>query len=246
MSGDMTQSLSGKTAFVTAAGQGIGRAIAQAYIESGAIVVATDLEGELLQGLACRTETLDVRDQERIQFLLGSLPRLDILVNCAGYVHQGTVLDVADSEWTRSFDINVRSMFWSMKAAIPLMIRSGGGGIVNIASVVSSLKAAPQRFAYASSKAAVIGMTKAVAADFIKQGVRANAICPGTIDTPSLRDRISESEDASKARAAFLARQPMGRLGQAAEIAQLAVYLASDAGAFATGSTFVVDGGMSL
>jgi 2-keto-3-deoxy-L-fuconate dehydrogenase len=189
---------------------------------------------------------LDVCDQGAIGAAFARLSRLDILVNCAGYVHQGSLLDVEESEWSRSFNVNVRSMFWTMRAGVPLMIQCGGGSIINIASVVSSIKAAPQRFAYATTKAAVIGMTKAVAIDFIKQGIRANAICPGTVDTPSLRERIGDSADAMRVREAFLARQPMGRFGRAEEVAQLAVYLASEAGSFTTGSAFVVDGGMSL
>jgi len=240
------QSLSGKTAVITAAGQGIGRAIAEAFIEAGATVIATDRDAQALQGLDCRVEVLDVCDQGAIGAAFARLSRLDILVNCAGYVHQGSLLDVEESEWSRSFNVNVRSMFWTMRAGVPLMIQCGGGSIINIASVVSSIKAAPQRFAYATTKAAVIGMTKAVAIDFIKQGIRANAICPGTVDTPSLRERIGDSADAMRVREAFLARQPMGRFGRAEEVAQLAVYLASEAGSFTTGSAFVVDGGMSL
>jgi 2-keto-3-deoxy-L-fuconate dehydrogenase len=242
----MSDSLSGKTALVTAAGRGIGRAIADALVHAGATVIATARDVVALQGLRCRIEPLDVCDRDAIHTMVASVLRVDALVNCAGYVHQGTLLDVDAESWSRSFDLNVRSMFWTMQAAVPRMIQCGGKSIINIASVVSSIKAAPQRFVYAATKAAVIGMTKAVAADFITQGIRANAICPGTIDTPSLRERISGSVDAKNAREKFLARQPTGRLGRAEEIAQLAVYLASEAGAFSTGATFVIDGGMSL
>lgn len=242
----MPDGLNGKIALITAAARGIGRAIAEAFIGAKASVIATDCDAVTLAGLPCRTERLDVCDRDAVHTLLSSEPRLDVLVNCAGYVHQGTLLDVDDQSWHRSFDLNVRSMFWTMQAAVPNMIRRGGGSIINIASVVSSVKAAPQRFAYAATKAAVIGMTRAVAVDFVAQGIRANAICPGTIDTPSLRERINGSPDPTRAFAAFLSRQPTGRLGRAEEIAQLAVYLASDAGAFATGATFVIDGGMSL
>jgi len=242
----MSDSLSGKTALVTAAGRGIGRAITEAFVRAGATVIATDRDVIALQGLSCRVEPLDVCDRDAIHTVMASVPRVDVLVNCAGYVHQGTLLDVKEEDWSRSFDLNVRSMFWSMQAAVPRMIQCGGGSIINIASVASSIKAVPQRFAYAATKAAVIGMTKAVAADFITQGIRANAICPGTIDTPSLRERIGGSVDARGALDKFIGRQPIGRLGRPEEIAQLAVYLASEAGAFSTGATFVIDGGMSL
>jgi 2-keto-3-deoxy-L-fuconate dehydrogenase len=242
----MPDSLKGKVALITAAARGIGRAITEAFISADATVLATDCDAEALAGLSCRAARLDVRDRDAIHSLVSSESRIDVLVNCAGYVHHGTLLDVDDQAWWQSFDLNVRSMFLTMQAVVPKMRDYGGGSIINISSVVSTLKAAPQRFVYAATKAAVIGMTKAVATDFIGKGIRANAICPGTIDTPSLRERIRANSDPKQALASFLARQPCGRLGRVEEIAQLAVYLASDAGAFATGTTFVIDGGMSL
>lgn len=242
----MRRSLDGKVALVTAAGQGIGRAIAEAFVEAGASVLATDIRLEGLTQLPCRTEQLDVCDARQVGAIIGLLPRLDVLVNCAGYVDNGTILEATDNEWCRSLDINVRSMFWTMRAAIPSMLRTGGGCIINIASVVSSIKGVPNRFIYGATKAAVIGMTKSVAADFSTKGIRATAICPGTIDTPSLRERMTSQQSGPPAAAALIARQPMGRLGRPAEIAQLAVYLASDFGSFATGAAFVVDGGMTI
>jgi 2-keto-3-deoxy-L-fuconate dehydrogenase len=238
----MPCTLTGKTALITAAGQGIGRAIAELFISEGAHVVATDRNPSALQGLACAQAPLDVCDQSAINDTIRSMAKLDILINCAGLVATGTILDTDDTAWDISHQVNLRSMFWTIKAALPRMLAQGGGSIVNIASVVSSLKAAPNRFAYATTKAGVIGLTKAVAIDFIGKGIRVNAICPGTIDTPSLHDRMTSPE----ARSAFIARQPIGRLGRVQEIAGIALYLASDAGSFATGSTFVVDGGMSL
>lgn len=236
--------LAGKRAIVTAAGQGIGRAVVEAFHASGAHVLATDLKPDLLVGLQCPTARLDVCEHDAIDALFGSFGQLDILVNCVGYVHQGTLLETDDDAWTRTFELNVRSMFFTMKAAVPLM-RHAGGSIINVASVVSSLKAARARFAYAASKAAVLGMTRSVALDYAADRIRANAICPGTVDTPSLQERIARSDDAARARANLIGRQPLGRLGTPQEIAQLALYLASDAGAFASGSAFVVDGGMS-
>jgi 2-keto-3-deoxy-L-fuconate dehydrogenase len=241
-----SKTLEGRTALVTAAGQGIGRAIAEAFIDAGACVVASDLRPESLNGMACRKEFLDVRDRPAIEALMESITGLDVLVNCAGYVHEGTILETSDDAWTTSFELNARSMFWTMHTAVRHMERVGGGAIINIGSVVSSLKAAPRRFVYSASKAAVIGMTKSVALDFIGKGIRVNAICPGTVDSPSLRGRIAQSGDAASALEAMIKRQPMGRLGKPAEIAQMAVYLASGAGAFATGACFVLDGGMSL
>jgi 2-keto-3-deoxy-L-fuconate dehydrogenase len=241
----MPGALEGKVSLVTAAGQGIGRAIAEAFREAGASVLATDIRLESLTELPCRTEQLDVCDAHQVVAVIGLLPRLDILVNCAGYVDNGTVLEATDNEWCRSLDLNVRSMFWTMRAAIPSMLRTGGGCIINIASVASSIKGVPNRFIYGTTKAAVIGMTKSVAADFAAKGIRATAICPGTIDTPSLRERMT-SQQSGPSGAALIARQPIGRLGRPEEIAQLAVYLASDAGSFATGATFVVDGGMAI
>lgn len=247
----MAGRLAGKTALITAAAQGIGRAIAELFIREGAQVVATDLHPEGLQGLPCRTERLDVTDRSAIFALVGSLERLEVLVNVAGYVHHGTILECSDQDWDFSFALNARSMFWTMQAAIPKMLERGGGAIVNLSSVASSLKGVPSRFVYSATKAAVIGMTKAVAADFVTQGIRCNAICPGTIDSPSWRLRVAEqarrsgqSEEA--VRQAFIARQPMGRVGRPEEVAHLALYLASDESAFTTGAVHVIDGGWSM
>jgi len=242
----MGGSLKGKAALITAAGQGIGRAIAEAFIDHEATVMATDADPRLLNGLACETGSLDVRDREAIENLMRSMPRLDVLVNCAGLVRTGTILETTEQDWSESFEVNARSMFWTMKCAVQSMLSTGGGSIINIASVVSSLKAAPERFVYSASKAAVIAMTKAVAIDFAQSNIRVNAICPGTVDTPSLRERLSADRDPQVARARITARQPIGRLGRPSEVAQLAVYLGSDSGSFATGSAFIVDGGMSL
>ena len=241
----MTGRLAGKTALLTAAGQGIGRATAERFLAEGAEVIATDVRAELLAGLDCRTETLDVTDKAAITALIGGLPRLDVLFNCAGFVHHGTILECRDDEWDFSFNLNTRSMFWTMQAALPQMVAQGGGAIVNMSSVASSLKGAPNRFIYGATKAAVIGMTKAVAADFIAAGVRCNAICPGTVDSPSWEARVAAADDPEQARRDFIARQPMGRVGTPDEIAVLAVYLASDEAAFTTGTVSIVDGGWS-
>ncbi|PZA06077.1 MULTISPECIES: SDR family oxidoreductase [unclassified Meiothermus] len=247
----MAGRLAGKTALITAAGQGIGRATAELFIREGARVVATDLHPGLLQGLPCRTERLDVTDRSAIFALIGALERLDVLVNVAGYVHHGTILECGEEDWDFSFDLNARSMFWTMQAAIPKMLERRGGAIVNLSSVASSLKGVPSRFVYSATKAAVIGMTKAVAADFVTQGIRCNAICPGTIDSPSWRERVAEQarrsgQSEETVRQAFIARQPMGRVGRPEEVAQLALYLASDESAFTTGAVYVIDGGWSM
>jgi 2-keto-3-deoxy-L-fuconate dehydrogenase len=246
----MAMSLAGKTAFVTAAGQGIGRAAAEALAHDGATVVATDINETALQDLAdaqvpVTTERLDVLDAAASRALVERVAP-DILVNCAGYVHDGTILDCAEEDWDRSFDLNAKAMFRVIRAALPAMLSRGAGSIVNIASVVSSLKGAPNRFAYGASKAAIIGMTKSVAADFVKDGVRCNAICPGTVESPSLRERLAATGDFDAAHAAFTARQPMGRFGSPTEIAALVAYLASDAAAFTTGQAWAVDGGWSI
>jgi 2-keto-3-deoxy-L-fuconate dehydrogenase len=240
--------LEGKTALITAAGQGIGRATAEAFIREAATVIATDLKPELLQGLECETRKLDVLNKQEISELVNSLERIDILFNCAGFVHHGTLLEVSDIDWEFNFNLNVRSMFWMMQAVLPKMLEQGKGSIINMSSVASSLKGVPNRFVYSATKAAVIGMTKAVAADFVTQGIRVNAICPGTVESPSWLERVVSqaklagvSEEASKK--AFIARQPMGRIGKPEEIASLAVYLASDESAFTTGQTHVIDGG---
>jgi 2-keto-3-deoxy-L-fuconate dehydrogenase len=251
----MTQRLQGKTALVTAAGQGIGRATAEAFIAEGARVIATDLNEGLLAGLSgrsgCVTRKLDVNDADAIAALAKEIGPVDILFNCAGYVHNGTILDCDDKAWDFSFDLNVRSMYRMMRTFLPGMLAAGGGSIINMSSVASSIKGAPNRFVYGATKAAVLGMTKAVAADFVAKGIRCNAICPGTIESPSLRGRIdsqarSTNQSPDVVEADFIARQPLGRLGKPAEIAALAVYLASDESAFTTGTAQVIDGGWSI
>lgn len=235
--------LAGKRAFVTAAGQGIGRAIAAAYLREGATVVATDLRAELLDGLdGARTQALDVTDKAALTAAIHAAAP-DILVNCAGFVHSGTILDATDAEFDFAFGLNVRSQFHAMQAALPGMIERGGGSIVNIASVAGSIVAAPNRCIYGASKAAVIGMTKSVALDFVTKGIRVNAICPGTVDSPSLHERLRAMGDYDAAYKAFVARQPMGRIGTPDEVAHLAVYLGSDEAAFTTGQAHVIDGG---
>jgi len=250
----VTQRLAGKTAFVTAAGQGIGRATAEAFAREGARVIATDLNESLLAGLAgvanVSVHKLDVLDPAAIQAAAAAAGPVDVLFNGAGFVHAGSVLDCTEEEWSFAFDLNVRSQFRSIKAFLPGMLARGKGSIINVASVAGSIKGAPNRFVYGSTKAAVIGLTKAVAADFITKGVRCNAICPGTVESPSLRDRIAAQAKASgqtleQVEAAFVARQPMGRIGRVEEIAALAVYLASDESSFTTGTAQVIDGGWS-
>jgi 2-keto-3-deoxy-L-fuconate dehydrogenase len=243
--------LSGKTALVTAAAQGIGRATALAFAREGADVIATDVNLEKLSELegteGLKVRALDVLDTQAIQSLASELGALDVLVNCAGYVHHGTILECGEKDWDFSFDLNVRSMYRIIRAFLPAMLERGqGGSIVNIASVASSVKGIPNRFVYGTSKAAVIGLTKSVAADFVTKGIRCNAICPGTIQTPSLDDRIAAQGDAEVARKAFVARQPLGRLGTPEEIAAMALYLAGDESAFTTGQIHVVDGGISI
>jgi 2-keto-3-deoxy-L-fuconate dehydrogenase len=240
--------LEGKTALVTAAGQGIGRATAEAFLREGASVIATDLKPELLQGLNGDTRKLDVLDKNAVTSLVNSLNRVDILFNCAGFVHHGSILECSDSDWEFNFNLNVRSMFWMMQAVIPNMLEQGGGSIINMSSVASSLKGVPNRFVYSATKAAVIGMTKAVAADFVTKGIRVNAICPGTVESPSWHERVVNQANLAgvseaESKQAFIARQPMGRIGKPEEIAALAVYLASDESAFTTGQTHIIDGG---
>lgn len=245
----MSGRLAGKTALVTAAAQGIGRATAEAFAREGAKVVATDVNDKALASLpaAIDKRRLDVTDAKAIEALARELGALDVLFNCAGYVHQGTILDCAEKDWDFSFALNVRSMYLVIRAFLPAMLASGqGGSIINMSSVVSSLKGAPNRFAYGATKAAVIGLTKSVAADYIKHGIRCNAICPGTVATPSLDDRIAALGGGQEVRRAFVDRQPLGRLGTPEEIAALAVYLASEESAFTTGATHVIDGGFAL
>ena len=241
--------LKGKTALVTAAGQGIGKASALAMAAEGATVWATDVNAKLLAGYAgtpnIHIAVLDVMDKSAIQKLINGMPAIDVLFNCAGFVHAGTALDATDEQWDFAFDLNVRSQYWTIQAALPKMLASKKGSIINMASVVS-IKGLPNRFVYGASKAAVIGLTKSVAADFVMQGVRCNSICPGTVDTPSLADRINVYEDPVEARKNFIARQPMGRLAQAHEIAPLIVFLASDESAFVTGQSYGIDGGMTI
>jgi 2-keto-3-deoxy-L-fuconate dehydrogenase len=249
----MAGSLANKTAFVTAAGQGIGRATALAFAVAGAHVIATDIDAAKVQAIASdgiRTAGLDVLRADDIARAARDAGAVDILFNCAGLVHQGALLDAAEDEWSLAFDLNVRSMFRTMQAFVPGMVARGGGVILNMASVASSLKGVPNRFIYSATKAAVIGMTKSVATDYIKHGIRCNCLCPGTVLTPSLEARIVENaaRDGSvqAARQAFVDRQPMGRLGTPEEIAALAVYLASDAAQFVTGQAVVIDGGLTL
>jgi 2-keto-3-deoxy-L-fuconate dehydrogenase len=247
----MSERLLGKTAFITAAGQGIGRATALSFAREGAAVWATDINEQSLASLAVEspgiiTRRLDVMDSGAILETINEAGALQVLFNCAGYVHNGTILDCSEADWDISFDINVRSMYRIIRAALPAMIDNGGGSIVNVASVASNVKGVPNRFLYGTTKAAVIGMTKAVAADFVGHGIRCNAICPGTVQTPSLDERINAFDDPTAARAAFIARQPMGRLGTAQEIAALAVYLASDESAYTTGTQAIIDGGMTV
>ena len=242
----MSTTLAGKIALITGAGAGIGRATAEAFLGEGARVIATDRDPAAMAGLTAEQRALDVTDPAAVSALAAALGRIDILVNCAGFVETGTLLDNDEAQWTRSFEVNVFAMARVIKAFLPAMLGGGGGAIVNIASVAGSLKGVPGRCIYGASKAAVIGLTKSVAIDFIARGIRCNAICPGTVDTPSLQQRLADTGDYAAARAAFNARQPMGRLGAAEEIAAMALYLASDAGAFATGQTFVIDGGFIL
>jgi len=243
----MTGRLAGKTAFITAAGQGIGRASAELFRDQGARVIATDRDEALLADLAgCTSRRLDVTDKPAIDGLAAELGAVDVLLNCAGYVHNGTILECDEAAWAVSNDLNVTSMFRICRAFLPAMLANGGGSIVNVASVAGSVKGVVNRFVYGTTKAAVIGLTKAIAADFVTKGIRCNAVCPGTVATPSLDQRLHAQGDYEKAMAAFIARQPMGRLGRADEIAQLALYLASDESAYTTGQVHIIDGGMVM
>lgn len=248
----MAGRLQGKTALVTAAGQGIGRAIAEAFVREGATVFATDLDTTKLEGLTGATALkLDVLSTEAVTALAKAIGPVDVLVNAAGYVHQGNIFDTSEKDWDFSFDLNVKAMHRTISAVLPGMLEKGKGSIVNIASAASSIRGVPNRYVYGASKAAVIGLTKAVAADFILKGVRANVICPGTIQSPSLDERIAAvsaqtGRSLDDVRADFVGRQPMGRLGTPEEIAALALYLASDESAFTTGQIHIIDGGWAL
>jgi 2-keto-3-deoxy-L-fuconate dehydrogenase len=252
----MAGRLQDKLALVTAAGQGIGRAIAEAFAAEGARVLATDVEESKLEGIkSLKRLKLDVRTtaavEARANEIAAEFGALDVLVNCAGYVHHGSVLDCSEPDWDFSFDLNVKSMHRMIRAFLPGMLQKKAGSIINISSAVSSIRGVPDRYAYGATKAAVIGLTKAVAADFIRHGVRANAICPGTIESPSLEGRIKERSQATgktlkEVEQAFIERQPMGRLGKPQEVAALAVFLASDEASYITGQAYLVDGGMAL
>jgi 2-keto-3-deoxy-L-fuconate dehydrogenase len=248
----MSNRLKGKTAVITAAGQGIGRAIAEVFVSEGASVYATDRDLDKLRGLqGAKLAALDVMSSDAVNTFAKEVGAIDVLVNAAGFVHHGTVLECDDKDWDFSFDLNVKSMHRTIKAFLPTMLAKGHGSIVNIASGAGSVRGIPNRYVYGASKAAVIGLTKAVAADFIKKGIRANAICPGTIQSPSLDERIAtlaknQNITEAAARQAFIDRQPMGRLGTAEEIAWLAVYLASDESSYTTGQIHLADGGFAL
>ena len=246
----MGSRLAGKTVLLTAAAQGIGRASALAFANEGARVTATDVDGEKLAELAAvagiEIRRLDVTDPASIGAAAGEAGAPDVLFNCAGFVHHGSVLSTGEDEWRASMTLNVDSMYRMIRAFLPGMIERGGGSIINMSSVASSIRGLPFRCVYGTTKAAVIGLTKSVAADYIRHGIRCNCICPGTVETPSLEDRIAAFDDPAQARRDFIARQPLGRLGTAEEIASLAVWLASDESSYATGTAFVVDGGVSL
>jgi 2-keto-3-deoxy-L-fuconate dehydrogenase len=249
----MTQNtgrLAGKTALITAAGQGIGRASAELFAAEGAKVIACDINAESLAELAevdgITALALDVTDASAVARAIQDAGPLNVLFNCAGYVASGSILDCDENDWDFSFDLNVKAMYRLTKLVLPGMLENGGGSIINMSSVASSLKGVPNRFAYCASKAAVIGMTKSIAADFVTQGIRCNAICPGTVDSPSLHDRLRATGDYEQARKDFIARQPMGRIGKAEEIAALALYLASDESGFTTGQTHAIDGGWAI
>ncbi len=242
--------LKGKIALVTAAGQGIGYASVMAMANEGATVWATDINPALLERFKdyanIHTHVLDVMDKTAINAFAKKIPAIDVLFNCAGYVHAGTVLEATDDDWDFAFDLNVRSQFWMIQAILPGMLAKKSGSIINMASIASSLRGLPNRFVYGATKAAVVGLTKAVAADYVTQGIRCNAVCPGTVDTPSLGDRINAYADPVEARKQFIARQPMGRLATAEEIAPVVVFLASSDSTFSTGNTYSVDGGMTI
>lgn len=242
--------LAGKTAFVTAAGQGIGRASVELYAAEGAIVVACDINDASLAELSgidgVTAVKLDVTDADAVAAAVADAGPVDVLFNCAGFVGAGSILECDDNQWDFSFDLNVKAMYRLAKLVLPSMLENGGGSIINMSSVASSMKGVPNRFSYCASKAAVIGLTKSIAADFVTQFIRCNAICPGTVDSPSLHERLRATGDYEQAMKDFIARQPMGRIGKADEIASLALYLASDESAFTTGQNFAIDGGWSV
>lgn len=242
----MGDRLRGKTALVTAAAQGIGRATAELFEAEGAQVWATDIDEEALAAVrVSNRRRLDVTDDAMIAGLAAEVGNLDVLFNCAGFVHAGSILDCSEADWDFAVDLNVKSMYRTIRAFLPKMLEAGQGSIVNMASVAGSVKGVPNRFAYGMTKAAVVGLTKSVAADFVQKGIRCNAICPGTVQSPSLEQRLAEQGDYAAARAAFVARQPIGRLGEPEEIAELALYLASDAAGYTTGQIHIIDGGWS-
>ncbi|SAL03612.1 short chain dehydrogenase [Caballeronia arationis] len=246
----MIQRLAGKTALITAAGQGIGLATAELFAAEGARVIATDIRTESLEGKPFEVRKLDVLDTKAVNALASEIGTIDVLFNCAGFVHAGSILEASEADWDLAFDLNAKAMYRTIRAFLPAMLAKGGGSIINMSSAASSVKGVPNRFVYGASKAAVIGLTKAVAADFVTRGIRCNAICPGTVDSPSLQQRIAEQAKAQGAaieqvQAAFVARQPMGRVGKPEEIAALALYLGSDESSFTTGQIHLIDGGWS-
>ena len=247
----MSGRLEGKKIIVTAAGQGIGKATAIAFHNEGASVTATDLNDKTLADLNkeypnIKVQTLDSTDNNAILEFVKTLDKVDVLFNAVGFVHHGTILDCEEKDWDFSFDVNIKSMYFMCKAILPLMIKQNGGSIINISSIASSLKGLPNRFVYGASKAAIIGLTKSIASDFVKQNIRCNSIAPGTVFSPSWQDRVNQSPDPVQAKKDFIARQPMERLGTAKEISDFAIYLASDESTFTTGNTFSVDGGMTI
>ncbi len=247
----MSGRLEGKKIIVTAAGQGIGKATAIAFHNEGAHVIATDLNDKTLADLNkeypdIKVKTLDSTNNNAILEFVKTLDKVDVLFNAVGFVHHGTILDCEEKDWDFSFDVNIKSMYFMCKAILPLMVKQNGGSIINISSIASSLKGLPNRFVYGASKAAIIGLTKSIASDFVKQNIRCNSIAPGTVFSPSWQDRVNQSPDPVQAKKDFIARQPMGRLGTAEEIAAMAIYLAGDESTFTTGNTFSVDGGMTI
>ena len=247
----MSVRLEDKKIIVTAAGQGIGKATAIAFHNEGADVIATDLNDKTLADLNkqypnIKVKTLDSTDNSAILEFVKTLDKVDVLFNAVGFVHHGTILDCEEKDWDFSFDVNIKAMYFMCKAIIPLMVKQNGGSIINISSIASSLKGLPNRFVYGASKAAIIGLTKSIASDFVKQNIRCNSIAPGTVFSPSWQDRVNQSPDPVQAKKDFIARQPMGRLGTAEEIAAMAIYLAGDESTFTTGNTFSVDGGMTI